>query len=189
MSKVITFSRTFPSYHPRKGEPTYFVEKILNQIGVDYNEFSYLQKLLFLNTKNLASGKLSYKDLEQFSKSLKKVSENKLHTIRNGNRFKDGESFSPRCWFGKPYNSPQIIFWDDLKVEKTFDFEIKKYAEIIINGKFFYQNGYSRFHFNIEELAKRDGLSCSDLFSWFKYRMPYEPFDGQIISWDKNINY
>ena len=28
MSKVITFSRYFPSYHPRKGEPTFFVEKI-----------------------------------------------------------------------------------------------------------------------------------------------------------------
>jgi hypothetical protein len=28
MSKVITFSRVFPSYHPKKGQPTYFVEKL-----------------------------------------------------------------------------------------------------------------------------------------------------------------
>ena len=30
MSRVMTFSRVFPSYHPRKGDPTYFVEAILN---------------------------------------------------------------------------------------------------------------------------------------------------------------
>jgi hypothetical protein len=28
--RVITFSQTFPTYHPRRGEPTGFVEKILN---------------------------------------------------------------------------------------------------------------------------------------------------------------
>jgi hypothetical protein len=29
MSKVLTFSRVFPSYHPKAGHPTYFVEKML----------------------------------------------------------------------------------------------------------------------------------------------------------------
>lgn len=28
MAKVITFSRVFPSYHPKAGQPTYFVEAI-----------------------------------------------------------------------------------------------------------------------------------------------------------------
>lgn len=37
MSRVITFSRTFPKYHPRAGEPTFFVEKILK--GVDALSF------------------------------------------------------------------------------------------------------------------------------------------------------
>lgn len=31
--RVITFSRFFPSNHPRKGEPTFFVEKILITLG------------------------------------------------------------------------------------------------------------------------------------------------------------
>lgn len=28
MAKIITFSRTFSGYHPKKGQPTYFVEKV-----------------------------------------------------------------------------------------------------------------------------------------------------------------
>lgn len=38
MSKVITFSRTFPAYHPRKGEPTYFVEKFWTSINAHIAE-------------------------------------------------------------------------------------------------------------------------------------------------------
>lgn len=30
MAKVITFSTTFPAYHPKKGDPTFFVEKFLS---------------------------------------------------------------------------------------------------------------------------------------------------------------
>ena len=32
MAKVITFSREFPKYHPKKGQPTLFVEKIWNSL-------------------------------------------------------------------------------------------------------------------------------------------------------------
>lgn len=35
MSRVITFSRTYPSYHPKAGQPTYFVEKVMNSFHVD----------------------------------------------------------------------------------------------------------------------------------------------------------
>lgn len=35
MSKVITFSKAFPAYHPRKGEPTLFRDKVL----LSLNEF------------------------------------------------------------------------------------------------------------------------------------------------------
>lgn len=34
MSKVITFSKFFPAYHPRKGEPTFFVEQIQGGLKV-----------------------------------------------------------------------------------------------------------------------------------------------------------
>lgn len=36
MSKVLTFSTVFPSYHPLKGQQTYFKEKILKSIDKDY---------------------------------------------------------------------------------------------------------------------------------------------------------
>lgn len=35
MAKVITFSRQFPSYHPKAGQPTYFVEKVLRSVCED----------------------------------------------------------------------------------------------------------------------------------------------------------
>lgn len=31
-------SRYFPATHPRKGEPTYFVEKFLSSINIDYTD-------------------------------------------------------------------------------------------------------------------------------------------------------
>lgn len=34
MARVITFSRKFPSYHPKAGQPTHFVEQILNSFDL-----------------------------------------------------------------------------------------------------------------------------------------------------------
>jgi hypothetical protein len=33
MSKVIMFSRVFPAYHEKAGQPTYFVEKLLKELA------------------------------------------------------------------------------------------------------------------------------------------------------------
>jgi hypothetical protein len=99
MSKVMTFSRMFPSYHPRKGEPTYFVEKILASLG---------QSLA--DEYRLFNPRLS---LDSF--------EPKHHTIRSGHRFKAGDLFSPRVWSG---NSKQIIIAPDIQVKKVFSFQI-----------------------------------------------------------------
>ena len=41
MARIITFSRTFPAYHPKAGEPTYFVEMILNDLGIDFRSWFY----------------------------------------------------------------------------------------------------------------------------------------------------
>ena len=45
---VITYSRFFPTYHPRKGEPTFFVEKIWKGLydlpGMSWNVGKYQQK-------------------------------------------------------------------------------------------------------------------------------------------------
>ena len=92
MAKVITFSRTFPAYHPKVGQPTYFVEKFYNSLFSRNNLMDY-PKGLEINESIL---------------------EMKNHTIRAGERWKKGEYFSPRVWSGKPYNTPQIILAKDI---------------------------------------------------------------------------
>jgi hypothetical protein len=168
MGKVLTFSRAFPSYHPRKGEPTYFVEKItqsrilLGNIPCDIPD-------------------------EIFSTEMYHICEPKYHTIRAGNRWKVGDQFSPRVWSGKPYNSKQIIIVPDIEVKKVWDIVVEKdcfqlesgvkvVTKIIIDGK--------HITSNYEPLSMNDGLSLDDLCNWFN-----KPFKGQIICWNENINY
>lgn len=168
MSKVITFSRVFPAYHPKAGELTHFVEKIWTSINANVAE---------------ADGLPDERERYCFEKYSPKH-----HTIRSGNRFKAGEYFSPRVWSGKPYNSKQIIIAPDLKIEKAWNVEVEKdsfrnddgaitvITKIIIEGK--HKTEY------YEMLAQNDGLTLNDLCCWFP-----KPFKGQIICWNKNIEY
>ena len=168
MAKVITFSRTFPAYHPKAGQPTYFVEKFYNSLFSRNNLMDY-PKGLEINESIL---------------------EMKNHTIRAGERWKKGEYFSPRVWSGKPYNTPQIILAKDTLITDVYDFEIKKaYMElpldydtdVIINHRFFHTDSDI-----IKVVAKNDGLTLAELLQWFKYP---KPFKGQIICWNKNAQY
>lgn len=180
MAKVITFSRVFPAYHPKKGQPTYFVEKFLqeiNLIGVD--AFQYFEGL----NRNIPD-----KIIDDFVRSLLFGWEiSKGHTIRSGNRFKVGDYFSPRVWNGKPYNSKQIVIAPDIEVKKVWGFEIKTkskddlsgFADILIDGK-----KINAVFLN--KIALNDGLELSELIHWFQYP---KPFKGQIICWNENIEY
>ena len=168
MSKIITFSTSFPSYHIRKGEPTYFVEKFWESIGLPDKEYVFSLP-------------------DQFVNFLRKDSEiicEKHHTIRAGKRFKEGEYFSPRIWSGKPYRSKQIIIAPDTLIVKTYDIEINKGGSIFINNKHYGYYG---------EICKNDGLTPKDFRSWFNMDnyegIPKEPFFGQIIVWNEKINY
>ena len=158
----MTFSRYFPAYHPRKGEPTYFVEQIWNSL----NEL----KLPVPKNKDLP---------HDFMWSILPLSNYgaKHHTIRAGNRWKVGDKFSPRVWSGKPYNSKQIIIAPDIEIKKVWNFEIKD-SEVNING--FLYNGKTK------DLIKNDGLEEMDFWNWFQFP---NPFSGQIICWNENINY
>ena len=163
MSKVLTFSRTFPAYHPKAGQPTYFVEKIakgLHRQGYPAWDIS----------DNIFSTEMYY------------ICEPKFHTIRSGNRWKVGDKFSPRVWSGVPYKSKQITIAPDIEVKKVWNFNIKKdltQSVILINGWIL-----SNKELNL--VAKNDGLLGSELLEWFQYP---KPFSGQIICWNENINY
>ncbi|WP_163398168.1 hypothetical protein [Flavobacterium fluviatile] len=168
MAKVITFSRVFPAYHPKAGQPTNFVEAIYKSL--------YLMKVI---PKELEESYNHEAFINGFTKH---------HTIRSGNRFKKGDFFSPRVWgtdvnpkSGKigAYHSKQIIIAPDTEILQTIDLEIDKEQAIFINGKLL---EHAR---QIEKLANNDGLRFDDFYNWFNDL----PFKGQIICWNPNINY
>lgn len=165
MSKVITFSRVFPSYHPKKGEPTFFVEKLYNSIfGLwDWGDAP-------------GNGNEYVMPLET------NTSELKHHTIRSGNRWEVGDKFSPRVWSGKPYCSPMVTIAPDIEIKKIWDFEISD-GLFLINGEVY---AYSSSTELLNKLASNDGLEQGELMDWFKY--PKE-FKGQIICWNESVEY
>lgn len=181
MSKVLTFSRHYPSYHPRKGESTFFVEKIWKGL---VTTLGFSDPVYFFNEFHGFSSMISGEALNNVKP--------KYHTIREGNRFKEGDYFSPRVWgddintkSGRSgaYHSKQIIIAPDIKVAKVFDFEMDFCGVYSVNG--FYTEGNTDEH-----LALNDGLSPDDFFAWFmpNYDKPKE-FKGQIVCWNPDIKY
>lgn len=178
MSKVITFSRKFPSYHPKSGLPTHFVERIL--AGMDKKP-TY-PEILRLNE----SLPVSDSEVQNFVKDLSELKFTpKYHTIRSGKRFKKGEYFSPRVWAGKPYQSNQIIFAPDMLIHEVYDV----YIEYISNNMLVQLPIAGSINntelLSLGEVAENDGLSYDDFKSWFNKT----PFMGQIIVFSNKIKY
>lgn len=171
MARVITFSRFFPSYHPKAGQPTYFVEKFWCSL---FSEVPQQYREPFENYKNPTESILwSYR-----------MHGRKYHTIREGSRWKVGDKFSPRVWSGRPYNSKQVIIAPDTEVKKVWDFRMLG-GMFAING--IVKTGETEGHHELLEfIAKNDGLSKDDLLKWFQFP---KPFTGQIICWNDKIEY
>jgi hypothetical protein len=136
---ICTFSTSFPSYHPRAGEPTDFIRKIL-------------------------AGE-------------------KIHTIRAGHRWKDGDMMDFRHWSDKPYRSPMVKFWQPLPI-RTQSIVIELY------------NHYLKIRIDnkkrpvVRKLAINDGLSMGicgianpDFLDWFSHGKKEWEFEGQILHW------
>ena len=168
MSKVITFSITFPAYHPKAGQPTYFVEKL--NAGLDWRKYG----IAFGDETEAHFKKLGL----EYSSEIAKYCSPKFHTIRAGHRFKVGDKFSPRVWSGKPYNSKQIIIAPNIEIKKVFS--VSKDANLFVVNNIYFTTKQTI------ELAKNDGLDYLDLIDWFQ--LP-KPFTGQIICWNENVNY
>ena len=168
MSKVITFSRQFPSYHPKAGQPTHFVEKIYNEIGIKIGI-----------TKDSGDIPMGIHSLVNDFFLLDGQSKKK-HTIRKGSRFKVGEKFSPRIWSGLPYKSKQIIIAPDIEVKKVYN------IELVVRGDFkeFVLWNQTKSPISLNEVAQNDGLNLTDFLSWFP-----KPFQGQIICWSDDVYY
>lgn len=129
--RVMTFSTKFPSYHPRKGKPTCFVEKIwlgLHQLDIDFMDSD--------GWKNDSVGR-DYNDIIWISKNLPK-----WHTIRKGHRWKAGDWFQPVIWDNdinpksgrsRPYHSKQIKFAPPIEAKNVWDFKIDDFGNLYIN--------------------------------------------------------
>lgn len=158
--KVIMVSKQFPKYHPKSGQPTHFVQKILHSL--------------------LPSG---YKPITEIGNPAK------YHTIRAGERWKVGEMASIRIWTGLPYRSKQEEICK-VEIKKVWRFEIKKVRESIftqyqafvdgnrcdIDGKELIQN---------DGLSYDD---FCDWFRLNNHKKDVH-FSGQVICWNENINY
>lgn len=158
MARIITFSRTFPAYHPKAGEPTNFVEKLVNafqEIGTTIFEIDELD--------------LKHCPWEHMG--------NKWHTIRAGHRWKAGDKFSPRVWSGRPYNSKMVTIAPDITIEKVWNIEVDE------DGCFWVYCDREGEDI-LDEVALNDGLSRKDLLDWFD-----KPMTGQIICWNKDVEY
>lgn len=159
MSKVITFSMKYPAYHPRAGEPTHFVEKVVNA-------FQEIDTPIF----EIDELDLEHCPWDHFGK--------KWHTIRAGHRWNVGDKFSPRVWSGRPYHSRQVTIAADITISKIWNIEVGEDLCIWI-----YTDNEGDEDI-LQRLAANDGLSLSDLQAWF-----HKPMTGQIICWSPVVEY
>lgn len=172
---VIIFSRVFQSNHPRKGEPTFFIEKIWKGLKTENSrdgEYSIWTKYPILMKDGHWQLPHLYRDQMMDKKFFPK-----FHTIRAGNRWKVGDFFSPRVWSGKPYRSKQIQFAPAIEIKKIWDIEIYGLTWLL--------NSKPINSLTIQNIAKNDGLNYEDFKKWFS---PL-PFVGQIICWNQSVNY
>ncbi len=170
MSRVLTFSRKFPAKHPKAGDLTFFVEKIIAGLP-DVEE---LHPAIF-------TGKYGY-DCNMML-SLRESNQIKVHTIRAGNRWKVGDFFSPRVWSVDPYKSKQITIAPDIEIKKIWTFKVNKYGYFIND----------RDCNTLDELSivsKNDGLEVDDFENWFAiHPKTKNNFTGQILCWNESIDY
>lgn len=176
---VRTFSRVFPDYHPRAGEPTYFVEKIYNSIFSPHDWSDAPDNESYVTAMN------SY------------ITDQKHHTIRAGHHFQAGDFLVPRVWSGKPYKSKQIQIAPPIEIVKTWDFEIDSCGvySIAKPGEqllYTFQALDPESEYLDDKIAANDGLSPQDFYHWFSRSPDFKKndgFKGQIICWNKSIEY
>jgi hypothetical protein len=177
------FSRVFPSHHPRRGEPTYFVEKIWTSLNITV---SY--KMIC----DLNEG-LPVEILWSFWQSIRQDYLNpKHHTIRAGNRWKGGDKFSPVVWalpggrFTK--GNKQIIIAPDIEVKNGWEVRIDLTDQY--ESMYLVNDNGDQEDIDYCIVAKNDGLTDQDFYDWFDTpKNRREIFKGQIICFNENINY
>lgn len=162
---VITVSKTFPATHKRKGENTYFVEKLFAGLA-DRNE-SFLIKKDFTD----------YDWYEYYNCTIPKI-----HTIRANyrlwqKRFEQIDAgkacLSLRYWSGKPYRSKQaeiarLTKEDGIGIE-MLRIPSEEFMGYDFNVRIPYIPEDGRINLiSVNQLSRNDGLSFDDFKEWFR---------------------
>ena len=154
-------SRNLPTTHARKGEPTYFVEKIT---GTLRDAKSDCQMCSECKDCKIEPNPCDWKK--------RGVEHNfKIHTIRGNyelwaKRMAEVQAGNAVIelfyWSGKPYNSPQVVF---ATLDKDSGCGVQELRWLTSCTAQIRDNG--RLVTDIQ-LAKNDGLSLDDFKEWFR---------------------
>lgn len=145
-------SRNFPTTHPRKGEETYFVDKIY----VGQKWFGICDRC-------------EHRDCGHCETALNP----KLHTIRSNyelwakrmSEVQEGRAIIELFyWSEKPYNSKQVVF---ATLDKDSGCGVQKIDSFMWQFAYIKSNDKIEL-IEIETLSKNDGLSLEDFKAWFK---------------------
>lgn len=178
---TLNFMQRFPD-----GTPTNFVTKITYGLSVheercttcaicdcfrNYSRDKKVEKFLSDNYPNYFFNDTVWKDWDKCGHPPK------LHTIRSGDRWKEGTSIHFKIWAGKPYIDKTFNFApilpcisvQEIQIDRTY---FKGAKIVIIDGRILEKK-------EIKKLAINDGLDGIDgFFKWFD-----KDFKGQIIHW------
>lgn len=135
---VLTVSRYFPSTHPRKGEETGFIDKILPAI---------------MGAPDLRKIHTIRGNYELWKNRIKEVQDGKAKIVL-------------RCWTGRPYYSKQVSF-GSLGFSSGIGIQKLVFLDENFEMPFIFENGYASLN-SIFTLATNDGLSFEDFKAWFK---------------------
>ena len=144
--RKIAISRYFPATHPRKGEPTYFPQKILASMDFTPEDLAGYPVLEAMPNDNTRA-------------------KQKIHTVRTSNRLKAGEWVQPFFWEARPYRSRQIDFMPPVQIIWKLPI-LKEGVRLFL--------GSEKIERPVRYVAHKDGLEVSDWMAWFPEK--YEGF-------------
>jgi hypothetical protein len=164
----LSISKTFMAGHPRRGEPTYFSNKILLTVDKPEETFEHKGKKFFLD-RNAYDKDTAFQ--AGWSPKIHTIRENYPYWARIAEEVNAGRGIlSLRQWSGSPYNykregSKPVEFLQLTKmgIQKV------KIEHIPISGSHIVVGvNVEGAVKNIDLVARNDGLSVDDFCKWFK---------------------
>lgn len=151
---VLMISRVFPKTHPKSGQPTYFKARILANECLTPSDLSDIPPIGFLDLAHNPKRHTIRTNYELWAKRADKI-----------NR---GEAvLSLRQWTGSPYKSKQREFMQLTKIGVQRVYFEHDVAVVYSQRPWREKPLCMPWLYNGRDLAKNDGLSFDDFWTWF----------------------